>query len=39
MCETVLWATNSATKPLNTMIWACMYIQEEPSLPLRDEPS
>ena len=39
MCETVLCATKSATKPLNTKTWDCMYLQEEPSTPPSDEPS
>ena len=39
LCETVFCATNSATKPLNTKTWACMYLQEEPSTPPSDKPS
>ena len=36
MCETVFCAPKSATKPPNTKIWACMYLQEEPSTPPSD---
>ena len=39
MCETVLGATKSATKPPNTKTWACMYLQEEPSTHPSDEQS
>ena len=39
MCETVLCASKSATKPPNPKTWACMYLQEEPSTPPSDEPS
>ena len=38
MCQTVLCATKSATKPRNTKTWACMYLQEELSTPPSDEP-
>ena len=38
MCETVLCATKSATKPPNTKTLACMYLQEEPSTPPSDQP-
>ena len=38
MCQTVLCATKSATKPRNTKTWACMYLQEDLSTPPSDEP-
>ena len=40
MCETVLCATKSTTKPPNTKTtWACLYLQEEPSTPPSNQPS
>ena len=39
MRESVSCATKSVTKPLNTKVWACMYLQEEPSTPPSDKPS